>query len=209
MSYYFKPVRNTSLTSEHLQCPIRAFSNFYTQMPTWIRTGRPSINALYGPFLISTRCMTARPPLLRSVNALYGPFSISTMKRRKRSRAPGNVSMPYTGLFQFLRSPPKNGLFPLFFRGGFTRNYLNILIYPVIGSFFWLFIVLTCSVLFLFDFRLLAYTKQSIITRKWSEEQYQLQNHLITGRRYSSRHQVHSRTPLSDDQYDSKTHAIQ
>ena len=29
MSYYFKPVRNTSLTSKHLQCPIRAFSNFY------------------------------------------------------------------------------------------------------------------------------------------------------------------------------------
>ena len=69
------------------------------------------------------------------------------------------VSMPYTGLFQFLRSPPKNSLFSLFFRGVFTRNCLNILIYPVIVLFFGLFIVLTYSVLFLFDFGLLASTK--------------------------------------------------
>ena len=58
------------------------------------------VNALYGPFLIST---IFRHPGYKNngtcVNALYGPFLISTEVTDQTIEYDLNVSMPYTGLF--------------------------------------------------------------------------------------------------------------
>ena len=104
------------------QCPIRAFFNFYEKICFLSGWNNVGVNALYGPFLISTqdrsgrrknnvRCQCpiraffnfyrkamAMEYAAACVNALYGPFLIST-ELILSAKEYVQVSMPYTGLF--------------------------------------------------------------------------------------------------------------
>ena len=104
------------------QCPIRAFFNFYKQILRPGSNHRAGVNALYGPFSISTSISSLRQWRKEKCQCPIRAFFNFYRRIQVLWTCMDGVSMPYTGLFQFLRSPPKNGLFPLFFRGVFTRN---------------------------------------------------------------------------------------
>ena len=104
--------------------PYTGLFNFYAIEVKVFPLEFSGINALYGPFLISTvqwrirreigfscQCPiraffnfykeTKMKLLLNEngVNALYGPFLISTKKKKYATSMLEKVSMPYTGLF--------------------------------------------------------------------------------------------------------------
>ena len=73
-SNFYKRRPNITDTSSLCQCPIRAFSNFYMTKVNTDQLQMYGVNALYGPFLISTRAEDDSAADAESVNALYGPF---------------------------------------------------------------------------------------------------------------------------------------
>ena len=91
------------LVRTRCQCPIRAFFNFYPvaydEIDNLVNLCQCPIRAFFNFYV----CVKIRASALTiSVNALYGPFSISTAGGRLFLRLAEGVSMPYTGLFQFL-----------------------------------------------------------------------------------------------------------
>ena len=82
------------------QCPIRAFSNFYISNLFHMPNDPQCINALYGPFLISTyqtfRTLGEAKMCQCPIRAFSNFYAIVALGL---NIACGPVSMPYTGLF--------------------------------------------------------------------------------------------------------------
>ena len=84
---------------------IRLFPFLHTVLVVAVSTIIMSVNALYRAFSISTRLGIMPKHWQKCVNALYRAFSISTEFEPTVTNADDSVSMPFIGLFPFLRSP--------------------------------------------------------------------------------------------------------
>ena len=98
------------LKSSVCQCPMTGFFHFY-HSSTQRRSMIHGVNALWRAFFISTgRIHAAGDNKKWCVNALWRAFFISTCPPSRGMNSWRRVSMPYDGLFSFLRSRHRSGI---------------------------------------------------------------------------------------------------